>query len=92
MAFDDLASQPEWQAWNACRGLARVPGGESMLDVQARAVSAMLRLRAAWPEGEIVIVSHADVIKAILAHVSRRAVGSVATMADRCGLHEQGSD
>jgi probable phosphoglycerate mutase len=40
-----------------------------MLAVQARAVAAILGLHAAWPEGEVVVVSHADVIKAILAHV-----------------------
>jgi probable phosphoglycerate mutase len=51
------------------RSTAAVPGGETMLAVQARAVAAVLRLAAAWPEREVVVVSHADVIKAVLAHV-----------------------
>jgi probable phosphoglycerate mutase len=39
-----------------------------MLAVQMRAVSAMVRLREAHPGAEVVLVSHADVIKAALAH------------------------
>jgi probable phosphoglycerate mutase len=73
MEFTALAELPAWRAWNEFRGSAGVPGGESMLAVQARAMAAILRLHAAfhaaWPEGEVVVVSHADVIKAILAHV-----------------------
>ena len=69
MRFDDLAQVPAWRAWNASRGTACVPGGESMLAVQARAMAEILRLCAAFPDGEVVVVSHADVIKAILAHV-----------------------
>jgi probable phosphoglycerate mutase len=67
--FDALAEQPAWRAWNAFRSTARTPGGESALDVQARAVGAMGRLAATWREGEVVVVSHADVIKAVLGHV-----------------------
>jgi probable phosphoglycerate mutase len=67
--FDTLAGDPAWRAWNLFRGTARVPGGESALDVQARAVGAVGRLAAAWSEGEVVVVSHADVIKAVLGHV-----------------------
>ena len=69
MEFTALAELPAWRVWNAFRGSACVPGGESMLGVQARAMAAVLRLHAAWPEGEVVVVSHADVIKAILMHV-----------------------
>ncbi len=69
LSFEALGEQPAWRAWNDFRSTARVPGGESMLAVQARAVAAILRLGAAWPEGEVVVVSHADIIKAVLAHV-----------------------
>ena len=67
--FDDLAERADWQAFNAFRSMAPVPGGESMLNVQARAVAALLRLRAAWPGAEIAVVSHGDVVKAMLAHL-----------------------
>jgi len=67
-AFDALHDDPCWQAFNTFRGFAPIPGGETMLAVQARAVASVLRLRAAWPDAALALVSHADVLKAILAH------------------------
>ncbi|HEX2941294.1 MAG TPA: histidine phosphatase family protein [Rhodopila sp.] len=67
--FDSLADDPVWQAWNTFRGTAGIPGGETMLQAQARAVAGMTALAAALPDQEVVVVSHADVIKAILVHV-----------------------
>ena len=46
----------------------RFPGGESFVEMQLRIVSAIERLRAAHPGGTIVCVSHADPIKAAIAH------------------------
>jgi probable phosphoglycerate mutase len=66
--FDMLHADPRWRAFNVFRGSAPVPGGEMMLEVQARAVSAVLRLRQDYPDGALALVSHGDVIKAILAH------------------------
>ena len=65
--FAELEGQPEWLAWNRFRGTAGCPGGEAMAGVQGRALGAMRALRAAWPDGEVVLVSHADVLKAALA-------------------------
>ncbi len=65
--FDALAAEPGWTAWNGARSLAPTPGGETMLAVQARAVGAVLRQRATG--GTVVAVSHADVVKAVLAYV-----------------------
>lgn len=65
--FDDLAELPEWQAFNRFRSVATVPGGEAMLTVQARAVAALMRLRADWPGAEVAVVSHGDVLKSVLA-------------------------
>lgn len=67
--FAELHADPAWQVWNRWRGSASVPGGESMLTVQSRAVAGVLRWAAAHPAAELAIVSHADVIKAVLAHV-----------------------
>ena len=66
--FDDLGRDLGWQAWNSARSLARPPGGETMLEVQARAVDALEALAGSHPEGPVVLVSHGDVIKAALAH------------------------
>jgi probable phosphoglycerate mutase len=49
---------------------ARFPGGESLLEVQARAVDAALGLARERPRGTVMVVSHADVIQLVLAHVA----------------------
>ncbi len=68
MAFEALAGSPAWQAWNQFRGTASPPGGELMAEVLARALRTLARLRRAYPDGEAVLVSHQDVLKALLAH------------------------
>jgi len=67
-AFPALHALPEWRAFNSFRSSTPIPGGETMLAAQSRAVAAILRQRAAHPGSELVVVSHGDVVKAILAH------------------------
>ena len=64
--FDALHG-PAWDAWNTNRAMAVPPAGESMLAAQARAVDAMRR--AAAGGGTVVLVSHQDALKAMLAYV-----------------------
>ncbi len=66
--FDELHPSHEWRLFNQLRSATQIPGGETMLTAQTRAVSAILRLRNVWPEGEVAIVSHGDIIKALLAY------------------------
>lgn len=68
-AFAALDGDPAWDAWNRFRSVAACPGGESMLAAASRAVGAARALRAAHPDGEVVVVSHQDVLKALLAHL-----------------------
>ena len=49
---------------------ARFPGGESLLEVQARAVGAALDVTREHPRRTVAVVSHADVIRLLLAHVA----------------------
>ena len=64
--FDALDGQPAWDTWNRFRSFAPTPGGEAMAAAQARALAAVAR--AAADGGEVVLVSHSDVLKAVLAH------------------------
>lgn len=64
----DLMKLPEWQTVQRAPSTFRFPGGESFTEMQARMVSTLDRLRAAHPGGTIVCVSHADTIKAAVAH------------------------
>lgn len=72
--FEDLSDDGTWRAFNHSRETARAPGGESMADVQKRAVRALARIAGALdkhPAGKTAaIVSHGDVIRAILLHVA----------------------
>jgi broad specificity phosphatase PhoE len=47
---------------------ARFPEGESLFEMQARAVLAIERLREAHPEQAVAVCSHGDVIKALVCH------------------------
>ncbi len=59
---------PEWKQVHAYPSGFRFPGGESFVEMQTRIVSTIERLRAAHPGQTIVAVSHADTIKAAVAH------------------------
>ena len=64
--FDDLQRDEGWQRFNAQRSLTRGPGGELMLEVQARFVGALLEAAAQHPGGTIAVFSHADLIRAAI--------------------------
>jgi len=64
--FTDLDANPLWERFNAIRSVTRPDGGELMLDVQHRSVVALLDLHARQPDGVIAIVTHGDVIRAML--------------------------
>jgi probable phosphoglycerate mutase len=69
--FSELDADPQWRLWVLRRSEARPPGGESILEAQRRAVDLILRLRAKHEGETVVLVSHGDVIKAVLAHFLR---------------------
>ena len=68
-SFEDLDKSPDWHAWNVFRCAAQVPDGETMLAVQARAMGGILRLSQAWPDSDIAVFSHGDIVKVVLAAV-----------------------
>ena len=59
---------PEWNTVQRAPSTFTFPGGESFTAMQTRIVGTLDRLRAAHPGGTIVCVSHADPIKAAVAH------------------------
>jgi probable phosphoglycerate mutase len=65
--LDALREDERWRRWNTFRSGHRVPGGESMIEVQSRAFALLQRLSAQHPDGHLALVSHADVIKAVVA-------------------------
>lgn len=69
VSFDALRDEPGWRAYNTFRSGTRIPGGELMAEVQARAIAFLLQLRSAEPAGRIAVVTHGDVIRAVLIYV-----------------------
>jgi broad specificity phosphatase PhoE len=95
-SFAVLNDDAGWIAWNTARGTARPPNGESMAELQRRILAHLQVLHEASPGGRIVLVSHAEVIRAAVLHALRMplddfarieiAPASISTLAvDRCG-------
>jgi probable phosphoglycerate mutase len=63
-----LMKLPEWQTVQRAPSTFRFPNGESFIEMQTRMVSTLDRLRGRHPGETIVCVSHADTIKAAVAH------------------------
>jgi probable phosphomutase (TIGR03848 family) len=63
-----LMKLPEWGTVQRAPSTFTFPNGESFTAMQTRMVGAIDRLRARHPGGVIVLVSHADPIKAAVAH------------------------
>lgn len=67
-SFGVLEEDPRWRTWNVDRDRAQPPGGEAMRAAQARALAGIEALLPRHDGQAVAVVSHADVIKAILLH------------------------
>jgi probable phosphomutase (TIGR03848 family) len=66
--LDRLSKRPEWTTVQRYPSGFRFPDGESFVEMQARITAALARLVEEHRGGVVVAVSHADPIKAALAH------------------------
>jgi probable phosphomutase (TIGR03848 family) len=58
-----------WRVVQRSPSTVRFPEGESLLEVQARAVAELDLIAAAHPKATVAVVTHADVIKLLIAHL-----------------------
>jgi broad specificity phosphatase PhoE len=65
-AFDELQRDPAWRDWNERRSAARTPGGDDIAAIQRRVTTHLHRLARAFPRATVVLVSHAEPIRAAL--------------------------
>ena len=65
--FEDLNNDPLWHQFNSKRSTVRAPGGELMAEVQTRMSSEIENLRRKHEGGTIVLVSHADPLRSVIA-------------------------
>lgn len=67
-ALTDLMKKPEWSTVQRAPSTFTFPNGESFTAMQSRMVGALDSIRKRHPGGVVVCVSHADPIKAAVAH------------------------
>ena len=67
--FESLHPTPEWKRFDDLRSISRAPGGELMLDVQQRALHSLIEWRDRYPAGTVVVVTHGDVVRAMLVYL-----------------------
>jgi broad specificity phosphatase PhoE len=75
--WNDLADDLTRRNLYASPEEARPPGGETLREVQTRAVAAIERASAQKDSGQLLFVSHADVVRAIVAHYLRFDLRSI---------------
>ena len=63
-SFAELGDDPAWHTWNAARGQAATPSSATMASATARAVAVV----AAADDGQMLCVSHCDIIRGVVAH------------------------
>lgn len=68
--LESLADDPHWRRFNTARGATRIPGGETMEEVVARAAGALRDVVAAHPAELVAAVTHGDVVRGLVAHWS----------------------
>ncbi|MBI5299968.1 MAG: histidine phosphatase family protein [Deltaproteobacteria bacterium] len=70
MTFGDVEKKynKEYYDYRFRASTVKVPGGEAVVDVQKRCVAAIEKMRANHVGEKVLVVSHADVLKAIIIH------------------------
>jgi broad specificity phosphatase PhoE len=63
-----LRDKEEWHRWVNFRSGLRLPRGEMMVNIQARVVSEMIRLKEQFTGEHIALFSHGDPIRSALCH------------------------
>lgn len=75
--------------WHAAPQTMRIPGGESLQDVQARAVDALNAILRAHRHGVVAVVAHDSVNRVLLCHALGLSLGSYWTLSQSpCGISE----
>lgn len=67
--FEELSDDPAWTAWNRDRATARCPHGETMAEAAARMARALDHAARRAHVREMVLVTHADMIRAAVTTV-----------------------
>ena len=69
--FDDLVHDPLYHRFLRSPLTTRIPGGETIKDVQRRGLRVMQQAAKQIPQGRFLFVSHGDVMRAMICHCLR---------------------
>src|SRR5581483_4473440 len=73
--------------WQTEPAAVRMPGGESLLEVRARALSFLAYARQEHADGQVVVITHGEVLQLMLAHfLQMKPDGMWSIERDNCGL------
>jgi len=79
----------ELARWHTAPDTMRLPGGETLQDVQARAVDALQAVMHAHRHGIVVVVTHDSVIRILLGHALGLPLGGYWSLSPSpCGISE----
>jgi probable phosphoglycerate mutase len=67
--FDEIVNDPQWARFNNFRSGTRAPGGESMLETQARMAGRLFALAPEYAGKTVAVFSHADAIKSAVSYM-----------------------
>lgn len=67
--FKEIEQDPIWSRFNSFRSGTRAPGGELMLETQARVVGGLMGISARHAGETVAVFSHADAIKSALSWI-----------------------
>lgn len=88
-SLTDLSKLPEWRVVQKRPSEFRFPGGESFVEMQQRVVGCLRAIAARHPGEAVACFSHADPIKAALAHFTGRGWGAFQTIpVEPCSISE----
>jgi probable phosphoglycerate mutase len=73
----ELETDPVWKLFNSARSTTRIPGGETMREAQIRAVSFLQSIADQHPDSRNIVVSHGDIIRAVVMHFLEVPLDSV---------------
>jgi probable phosphoglycerate mutase len=68
LTMEELERREDWRLYNSFRSGASPPGGEYMLETQARMVRQLECLRARHAGETVAVVSHGDPLRGYVAH------------------------
>jgi broad specificity phosphatase PhoE len=72
-SFASLAADPDWHRWNRERASSATPLGDDMAKARMRLMQVLDDIAQEYPEQTVVLVTHAEVIRAALLHFMNRS-------------------